>query len=349
MTENDLQGHIRNANLLPVYFLHGEEDFLIERIIAVLREAALGDGDASFNVDVYYGSEHKAEDITAAANAFPVMAKRRVVIVKEAEKLFSSTALASYISGPAPETVLILVAENAGNSRKRTPAKQKKAIDVQSALAQAEKRGDAGILEFKALKDSAALRWISDEFRASGKHIAAEACTIFHALKGNSARELSSEVEKIISALSDRDEVTADDVYYHLGASKQYNLFELANAMLSRDTSRSLEIGIRLLDNESLVGILALLTRQYISLWRVRAMQFHGRCTDEQARSAGLVWGWQVENLRSVLPKYRDPLYFERCFECLLMADISVKTQVSNDAAVLTRLIYQLTASTSEQ
>jgi DNA polymerase-3 subunit delta len=332
-----------------VYFLHGEEDFLIERAVNALRAAALDGGEAAFNSDVFYGSENSAEDIVSTANAFPVMAQKRVVVVREAEKLFSSTALGGYILSPAPETVLILTAEKQGTTRRKAPSKKSGSRDVQAALAEAVKKGVAGILEYKALRDAAAQKWIVEEFRAAGKSISTQACTIFHALKGNSAREISSEVEKIVSALGESDTVEADDVYYYLGASKQYNVFEFTNTMLARDTRAAIEIGMRLLDTESLAGIIAMLIRQYVTLWRIRSLQIRGRCTDEQARSVGLAWGWQAENLRAFLPKYPDPSYFEQCFEYLLMADIAVKTQVTNDAAVLTKLIHQLTATDPEQ
>ena len=356
MTARDIQRHIKSKNFLPVYLLYGEEDFLIERTARQLAEAALGDGDASFNFHTFRGTEDKVEAVTAAANEFPFMADRRVVLLKEADKLFTQLALSSYALKPSPETVLILMAGSLKTKRRpparkpgnrkagnRKPGNRTTRSDVLSDIRTAEKQGLAATVEFKKLGDRAVLQWIEDEFHAVGKSITSEAVAVFHGLKGNYTRELSSEIEKILSALHDRSEVTSDDVYLYLGSSRQFNVFELSDTIMSRNFSAAQEIAQKVLAADGAVLIINTMIRQFSLLWRIKHHHLgSGRVSDADARAVGLGMAWQFEALRKFLPNFTDPLYFERCFENLLQADRAVKTSGDNPATVITTLMYRL-------
>ncbi len=346
MTEQDLRKHIAKRSFLPVYLLHGEEDFLIERAAKAIADSVLLDGDRSFNFHTFRGSENKAEDVTMSANSFPFMAEKRVVLVKESDKFFSSSVLHNYLRNPNPDCVLILCAEPpaGGGKRRSSSSSAKKTMDVPAYLLQVEReKGPAAVLEFKALKDAAAQEWIVSEFAAAGKRITPQACTVFNTLKGSSARTLSSEIDKIVTALPDAEIVDVDDVYLHLGASREFNVFELSNAVSARDAKLAHSILAQVLVTEEPVLVLNTLFRQLLLLWKIRSYQFNGRATDEDARAIGTAFGWQVENARPFLKNFRDSEYFERCFEYILEADLAIKTlPVSPDVAV-TRLVTQLT------
>jgi DNA polymerase III subunit delta len=345
MTESDLRKQLAKRNLLPVYLLHGEEDFLIERAAKAIADAALLDGDRSFNFHTFRGSEHKAEDVISSANSFPFMADKRVVLVKECEKFFTAPSLQHYLRNPNPDAVLILCAEAlSGSGRKKAGSSAKKSMDVLSFLTQTEReKGPAGVLEFKALKDAAAQEWIVAEFAAAGKRITPEACTVFNTLKGNNARVLSSEIDKIITAEPDAEKIGADEVYAHLGASREFNVFELSNAVSARNAALAHSILIRVLVTEEPVMILNTLLRQMLLLWKIRSYSFAGRATDEDARSLGAVFGWQIENTRQYLTNFRDSEYFERCFEYFLEADLAIKTLPVSAEIAITKLVTQLT------
>ena len=120
-------------------------------------------------------------------------------------------------------------------------------------------------------------------------------------------------------------------------------MFELGNAVLSRDAGRSQEILQNLLVTEEPLMIVNVLFRQFLQLWRIRSHRFSGRATDEDARSLGLVWAWQVENIRKYVKNFPDSAYFERCFEYFLQTDIGIKSQPTDPAVEVTRLVAQLT------
>ena len=274
------------------------------------------------------------------------MAEKRVVLVKESEKFFASPALHAYLRNPNPECVLILCAEalSGGGKRRGGGAAAKKGMDIPAYLAQVEReKGPAAVIEFKALKDAAAQDWIVAEFTSAGKRITPQACTLFNTLKGNNARELSSEIDKLLTALPDTETIEVDDIYTNLGASRLYNVFELSNAVSAREVGRAYDIASKLLATEEAVLILNTLFRQMMLLWKLRTFKFSGRATDEEARSLGVAFGWQVETARVYLKNFKESEYFERCFEYILEADLAIKTLPVSQEVAITRLITQLT------
>ncbi len=346
MTDKDLQQHVKSRTFLPVYLLYGEEEFLVERRAKLLMRSALGESDPSFNLDLFRGSEQKAEEITVAANAFPFMGEKRVVYVRESDGLLKQPALAQYVQNPSRDTVLILCAGvlKPGKSKSRKSASS--SIDIPAFLTEQDRSKDplGCAVEYKALKDIAAQQWIVHEIEQGGKTISPEACTIFHALKGNAARELSSEIEKLILAVAERDTIEVDDVYENLGASRQYNVFELSTAIFERDGRRAQEILQHLLATEEPLMIVNMLFRQLLLLWRIRSYRFSGRTTDEDARSLGLIWAWQVENVRKYVKYFPDATYFDTCFEYILDTDVAIKSQPVDPSVAVTRLVVQLTS-----
>ncbi len=348
MTEKDIQRHIAKKTFLPVYLLYGEEEFLVERSAKMLIDAALDGSDPSFNLDLFRGSEQKAEEITVAANAFPFMGEKRVVYVRESENIIKQPALVSYVQNPSPDTVLILCAGELKPGRSRAKKSAGK-IDILPFLQQAERGKDPSgcVVEFKAFKDLAAQQWIIREVERHEKSIGPEACTVFHALKGNAARELSSEIEKLVVALSERTLIEVDDIYANLGASRQYNVFELSTAVFERNGRRAQEIVQHLLANDDPLMIVNMLFRQLSLLWRVRGFRFSGRVTDEDARNLGVAWAWQIENVRKYVKYFPDTSYFESCFEYILATDIAIKSQPVDPSVAVTQLVAQLTSGTS--
>lgn len=345
MTEKELQSQIKGKSFLPVYLLYGEEEFLVERSAKAIVQYALDGSDPSFNLDLFRGSENKAEDITAAANAFPFMGDKRVVFVRESESILTQPALVNYILNPSRDTVLVLCAGELKARRSRSK-KTAPSTDILAHLLGQEGSASASgaAVEFKALKDAAALQWIMREFEGNGKSITPEACTVIHALKGNAARVLSSEIEKLLLAVPEKQTVEAEDVYAHLGASRQYNVFELSNAVLERDPRRAQEITQHLLETEDPLMIVNTLFRQLQLLWRVRSLRLTGRITDDDARGLGLVWAWQVENIRKFVKFFPDASYFETCFEYILETDINIKSQPVDPSVAVTQLVAQLTS-----
>src|ERR1041385_1111534 len=87
ITFSQLESQIAKKDFAPVYLFHGEEDFLIEEGVNSLLAAIVDPATRGFNCDILHGGDLSSDDVAAMANAFPMMADRRVVVVHEFEKL----------------------------------------------------------------------------------------------------------------------------------------------------------------------------------------------------------------------------------------------------------------------
>jgi DNA polymerase-3 subunit delta len=85
-TFDDLQSALSKKEFSPIYLLYGEEDFLIEEATDAIMNAALTKDERGFNLDIIYGSEADTRDVVSHASSFPMVAERRVVVVREADR-----------------------------------------------------------------------------------------------------------------------------------------------------------------------------------------------------------------------------------------------------------------------
>ena len=109
----ELSQSLARSGVLPLYAVVGEEDYLRDQSLAILKEAALGEAlDSGFNYDVFHGDDSPIEDVLACAAEIPVFAARRVIVYKSVEKLPAREGekLLSYLSAPNETTTLIVAA-----------------------------------------------------------------------------------------------------------------------------------------------------------------------------------------------------------------------------------------------
>ena len=100
----ELSQSLARSGVLPLYAVVGEEDYLRDQSIAILREAALGEAlDSGFNYDVFHGDDSSIEDVLACAAEIPVFAARRVIVYKSVEKLPGARRREALVLSIGPE------------------------------------------------------------------------------------------------------------------------------------------------------------------------------------------------------------------------------------------------------
>ncbi len=344
MTPKELASHIQRGTILPVYLLHGQDDFLVDTAAEAIRDRALAESDRSFNLDLFDGNETSAEQVVAAANTLPTMSARRVVVLRAAEKILDKPPLPSYLRNPSPESVLILCAGDFGARRKsKGKAAQGKSRSKAEILADLEERGAA--VQFRAMKEPEAEAWAAEQARASGKTIAPQALKLLISLKGTSSRDLYQEIQKIVVGLGDRPAAGPEDLFDLIGVSREYNVYELSEKIGRRDGPQAQAILLRLLETgESPVWIVASLARHFFDLWKIKSPPAKAAGGREPAGGDSFKSGWQVEKLKEQAKNF-SPGDFRICFNALLEADLALKSSGRTPDVVMTRLVYQLTGS----
>ena len=349
MTQQDLKRQIAKRQFSPVYLFHGKEEFIMERTAKSLALAVLGDGDASFNYQIFWGTETKAAEIVNAANAFPFLSEKRVVLVREANQILKEPALVRYVQNPNPSTVLILTASTPTRKGRSSASAKAAASDVFAYLQTKTNSMQQDVtLEFKELRGAALQDWILAEFESYGKRITQPAAAILQELKGNATGEIATEVEKVVTTLPDIEVIDETHIEALLNETRVFDLFELTQAVLTRNEALAQEIAQRYLANEGSGApgrLLYHLARDLSVLWQARQLPSSGRSTDEEGRRFGFASGWQFDKIRMHVPKFRGEEYFDHCFEHVLEADAALKTgKGKNPAVVLSALIHRLTA-----
>jgi len=208
---------LRNGEYSPVYILHGEEPYFIDEISNFIEHHALNETEKAFNQTVVYGKDTDVYSVINAARRYPMMSDKQVVIVKEAQLLKEFDKLESYLENPLSSTILVLC------------YKYKK-IDGRSKFIKTAKEKFV-VFESQAIPDYKMQLWIEKYCHARKIGIQPIAASMLTEFLGNDLSQIVNEVEKILLNLKGHDEITAQHVERFVGVSREFNTFELQNAI----------------------------------------------------------------------------------------------------------------------
>ena len=225
MTYDQILSDIHKKNFAPIYFLTGEEPYFIDMISDTIENEALDEADRSFNQIVVYGRDVDVETIANHARSFPMMGDRMVVIVKEAQDVKDLEKFEPYLDTLPDTTVLVF------------DYKYKK-FDKRKALA--KKIDKMGVwFESKKLYDSNIPGWIQNYLKGEGYSITPKATQMLADFLGTDLHKIANELKKLTIALPKNKSIDDADVERNIGISKDYNVFELQNAIGNRDVLKA--------------------------------------------------------------------------------------------------------------
>jgi DNA polymerase-3 subunit delta len=328
LTYDEVEASFRKKNFSPLYLFHGEEDFLVEETVQTFINHAVDESTKNFNLDIVYGSETDAKSVAALASSFPMMGERRVVIVREFDKLTNKDPLIPYIEHPSPSTSLLFISP-----------KPDFRVKVFKLL-----KEKSTVVEFKQLYDNAVPNWINHRVEKLGKHISPEASQLMQSYVGRSLREIENEIKKLFIYIGEKGTIDVDDVHTIVGMSKQYNIFEMQQALGAKNLSRALEIVHHMLGvGESAIGIIVMLTRFYQKLWLIQD-GLARKVSKEEIAGMLRLSPKQMYFLDAEIQSARrySPEQLENCFIALLEADERMKTSQGSDTLIMTLLIHSL-------
>jgi DNA polymerase-3 subunit delta len=237
MTFEQLIDDLKKRVFKPVYFLFGDEPYYIDLATAWIAGNVLTEAEQSFNQTILYGKDSEAAQVTDLARRFPMMSSHQVVILKEAQEMKSFGELIHYVEQPQPSTLLVI------NYKYKKPDKRQK---IFKAL---EKKGVW--FESKKLYDNQVPAWITGYASNQGYRIEPKAAALLAEFLGSDLTKIANEVEKLVVAIGKKDEIiTPDHVEKHIGFSKDFNQFELQEALGRRDVVKANRIINYFAENE---------------------------------------------------------------------------------------------------
>lgn len=230
MDTNKIIADIKGRKLLPVYLLHGEEPYAIDRVSDCIENDVLDDAQKGFDQTVLYGKDTDFTTIVSAARRYPMMSDYQVIVVKEAQNLKwkEDELLVAYLENPMKSTVLVLAYKHGKFDKRRKVYKA------------AEKAGI--VLESPKLYDDKIAPWINTFVKERGWGIHPQAAAMMAEYLGTDLSKVVNELEKLMLNVPQGQEISVQDIERNIGISKDYNVFELTTALAKRDAARAFRI-----------------------------------------------------------------------------------------------------------
>ena len=324
MKYQELMHALDRGEVRPLLYLHGDEPYLMDKLVRRLLDLLVPRDMRDFNMEVFYGNENSGAEIVEAAATLPMFADWRVVLVKKADALpaVSLEAIAGYLDNPSPVTCLVFLGEKIDQRKK--------------FFAEFKKKGE--LVECRRLYENQLGSFITAEAAARGKKIEGAAAEMLVYLVGNNLRELVSEVEKASLYAGDRNTVTVQDIREVASDTRVNSVFELADALGEKKIDRALRSLDTLLEGgEAPLLVLAMITRHFRQLWKVRELLDR----KAPARDIGKAAGINPYFLQGIIPQARNyqPVELRRLFEKIFQTDLALKTGRIKPRVVLERLL----------
>jgi DNA polymerase-3 subunit delta len=264
---------LEKGELSPLYFLFGEEPYLLNQCVDRFKFAVLTEGAVDFNYSLFYASDAEVSNVRDAVETLPMMAPKRLVILKEAQELTDRewAELDTLITTPVDSTVFVILASRVDKRKKQ----------IRLVLETAD------CVEFKKPYDNQIPGWVKYIAGTLGLEIAEDAIMLLSKLVGSHLSEIEAELRKLTDFVGDRKRIEVSDVAQVVSRSKEENVFDFTRAIGESDRVRALEHLVHLLDQgQSEVGIVSLLARHIRLLLMVKRGLEQGLSGAKLAHSA---------------------------------------------------------------
>ncbi len=287
----DIAGQILHKKLKPIYFLYGEEPYLIDKLTKLFLERVIPAEEQDFNLSLCYGADTTAQDLVSDIMRFPMMGTRVLVVLREAQMCKDLEKLLPYLSEMPESTSLVLC-------YKKAPDKRKVFFKKLNEIAE--------VFEGVAVKDYQLTDTIIKMCHERKFSISPQTAQIMGEHTGTSLEQIATELDKLTTALpKNKRDITADDIELYIGISKEYNNFELLRAIVNKDVAKAFKIAQHFSKNESKYPIqmfLPLLFNYFTNLLAV----YYLPQKDARSISAALkVGSYQVDDYLKGLQHYR--------------------------------------------
>jgi len=295
MLNKALQKEIESGLSSPIYFLWSEESCFLDEALSGIVKTVMASGPVDFNYDVF-DSSSRPQEIVDAALTLPVMARRRLVVLKDFQDLNASAVqvLTPYLNGPSGTTCMVVL------SKKAPKAALKFDWKVYSLN----------------IKEWDIPAWLRNYAAGKGVKLTADAVDMLIEFVGHDIGLLISEVEKL--ALTGSGTVTGKDIIASTSTMRKYTSFDLVDTLIAGQKTRAFRILNTMLSGNAfdapvILGTLNWHFKQFYTLWRNNG-QRPAKMREKTYRT-----------LVKYLPSFKEDDFY-RIFRSLHEADLGIKT-----------------------
>lgn len=333
ITESQIMADVTAGKMAPVYLLMGEEGYYIDMLSDFFENNVVPEENRDFDQAVMYGKDVHMTDVVGSASQFPMMSEHRLVLVKEAQDIALKEwdVLATYLEKATERTVLVL-------------CYRKDKLDGRIKAASAIKK--AGVIyQRNRLYDNEVPTWILNYVKQNGRTITEKAALLMSEALGNNLSKISNELKKLFVTVKEGEAITDAEIERNVGVSKDYNIFELQNAIGRKDVVRCTKIVNYFADNPKAAPMPVVVANLYEFLLKV--MIYH-QLTDKSQYAAASAMGvnaYFVKDYERASRNYTLPK-LAACIGYLHEADVRSKgvrnTGTVTDGELLKELVFKI-------
>jgi len=218
----------KKGSFKPIYWLEGDEPYFIDQLVEYAEHHILTESESSFNLMVFYGRDADWAAVVNACRRYPMFAERQVILLKEAQHMKDLDKLEGYIENPLSSTVFVV-------------SYKEKKVDGRSKLSKILKQ-KGELFTTKKIYDNQLPDWAGQMVQHHKLTINQRALFLLVDHIGNDLSRIQNEIEKLALNLGDRKNITEDDIENYIGISKEFNVFEMQDAIAKKDFSKAIRI-----------------------------------------------------------------------------------------------------------
>jgi DNA polymerase-3 subunit delta len=212
----------------PVYWLEGEEEYFIDKVMDYAEHKILNETETGFNLTVFYGKDANWPDVINTCRRYPMFSERQVVLLKEGQQMKDIEKLESYIEKPLASTLLVV-------------SYKEKKVDGRTKFAKLLKEKGV-LLSTKKIYENQLPEWTQTIVSNLGYEISKKALMLLVDHIGNDLSRIENEIGKILVNLGNRKTINEDDIEQFIGISQEFNVFEFQNALAAKDLAACMRI-----------------------------------------------------------------------------------------------------------
>lgn len=292
ITCDEILKELKNRKYRPIYYLMGEEPYYIDLVSNYIAQNVLSDSEKEFNQTVVYGSDVDVVTIINAAKRYPMMSEYQVVIVKEAQTIKNMEELSFYLQKPLTSTILVICHKYGTLDRRK------------KLTAEIEK---AGILfESKKIKESQLPAFITSYMKRKSIDVEPKSAAILSDFIGTDLSRLVGEMKKLIITLPlSQKKLTPELIEKNIGISKDFNNFELKNALIDKDVYKANQI-VKYFENNLKTNPVQVTLSLLFNFYSNLMLTYYTSEKSEQGIAAqlGLKSTWQSREYLTAMHKY---------------------------------------------
>lgn len=321
---------IKNGDFKPLYVLHGEEPYFIDMLSDALIEHAVDESEKDFNLAIYYGRDIDALTLMSEARSFPFMGTRKVVVVREAQDLKDIYELEKLLPNLVESNILVICHKYKALDGKRKFTKELSKFGVN--------------FKSEKVKEYNLTEWISTYVRTEGYEITSKAAALLGEFLGNDLSRIVNELDKLAIVLEKGTKISDVHIEENIGISKDYNVFELVNAIAIRDTLKAFQIADYFEKNPKDHSIIVVIPSVFKLFTNMMRVHFAPTKTPEAIASSVGLHPFVAKELIRNSPNY-PPKILARNVEILHNYDLKAKgvgNSSTSDGQLLKEMLVQI-------